>query len=212
MKRVDDYKRNTEHMGRAEKLDYTVTYYWYHMLGILAAAGIGIFLITHIAFAKERPEFTCVLVNQEIDYDRDERMEERIADYAGLEEDEIVFDSDFQISYRDVQMTGANESSYEKFFFKWNNEELDAVIMPESFYRYCKELGGSFRDLDGFGVDGLPLYEDAGRRSGVYIERTRLAPELANKTGEPLLLVFPSTGLHEENCGVFLHYIAEIGE
>ena len=135
-------------------------------------------------------------------------MEEEFADSSDIEDERIIFDSDFNISYGDVQLEGINESSYEKFFFKWQNQELDAVIMPESFYQYCKELGGSFRSLDEEEIQGLPVYRDEGKPTAIKAEETCLSKYLDNETGEMLLLAFPDTGKHEKECREFVDFLS----
>lgn len=201
-----EYKKNTREMTPAEKLEYTITYYWYHMLGLFAAVFLPVFLIVQIGFGKKEPEFTCVLVNQDINYGRDEELKNRFAEWAGMDEERVVIDSDYQISYEEVRMEGANPSSYEKFFFQWQNHELDAVIMPESFYRYCIRLGGEYRELDDFETAWLPLYEDGGKKTGVAVEETGLASCLVEDAGERVLLVFPESGEHPEACQKFLEF------
>ena len=88
-----------------------------------------------------------MIVNQRVDYERDERLASAFAEASGIAEEGILVDSDYVFSYEGVQLEAANESSYEKFFFHWGSGELDAVLMPESFYRYCKKLEYSFGDL-----------------------------------------------------------------
>ena len=69
-------------------------------------------------------------------------MEKNFSKASGIDVNRMDINSDYNISYGDMHLEGINESSYEKFFLKWQNGELDAVILPESFYEYCKELGG----------------------------------------------------------------------
>ena len=202
-------RKNTANMNGREKAEYVLAYYWYHMLGAAAAVCLILFLIMHFGFPKERPVFTCALVNQDINFARDMELEAAFAKRSELPADLLEVDSDFNISYGDVQLEGINESSYVKFFFKWRNQELDAVLMPESFYKYCKELGGAFYSLDQWDVEGLPVYEEAGKAAAIRAEDTGLAKYLRNETGEPLLLVFPDTGRHQEVCGAFLRFIRE---
>lgn len=197
----------TTGMCRKEKLSYILTYYWYHILGLIAAVGLPVFVAAHVTSGMERPEFTCVLVNQAIDSARDAEIGWDIAGALGVETGRIVVDSDYNISYGDVKLTGANESSYEKFFFKWRNKELDAVILPESFYRYCQELGGAWLDLGRFDTGALPLYEDQGVYTAVAVEETGLGDYLSNETGERLLLAFPESGSHTGACQTFLDLI-----
>ena len=163
---IKEIRKNTEGMSGKERAEYILAYYWYHILGAAAVVGLVLFLIIHFGFRDEQPLFTCVMVNQNIDQARDAQMETDFADSSDIEEERIVFDSDFNISYGDIQLEGINESSYEKFFFKWRNQELDAVIMPESFYRYCLDLGGTFQSLENWDVQGLPLYKSPCNREG----------------------------------------------
>ena len=98
-------------MTRKKKLEYIVDYYWYHIL--IAAIGLGLFilLIYHIGWGSRSKEFTCVLVNQEVDYARDQKLAEQFGAYAGIESEKILIDSDYQISYRDKQLESVKESS-----------------------------------------------------------------------------------------------------
>lgn len=210
-KYLEDIRRKTAGMNRRDKRNYIFTYYWYHMLGIGAAVGFLLFLIIHFGFGNDRPDFTCVMVNQEINYLRDGEMEQDFGEYTGMKKDRIVIDSDYNISYGSVQLEGVNESSYEKLFFKWNNKELDAVIMPESFYEYCRSLGGTFVNLDEMKTRGLPLYEDNGIHTGIWIDKTRFFDSwLENETGERFLLVFPTEGRHRDESQRFVDWIAEV--
>lgn len=210
---IDDYRQKTKGMGRSEKAEYTITYYWYHMLGIAAVLCLVVFFIVHFGFGGGEPEFTCVMVNQEINPARDKEFEARFTEYAGAGKGMVLFDSDYNISYRDevsgrdIVLEGVNESSYEKYFFKWQNHELDAVIMPVSFYHYCKELGGEFTDLSLYSTGNLPVYEEKGKSRAVYIEETEFGEKLSNETGEKLVLAFPDTGEHPDKCQKFLDFL-----
>lgn len=209
---IREIRENTAGMQRQEKAEYILTYYWYHILGLAAAVGLVLFLIIHFGFREAPPLFTCVMVNQEINFARDEEMEEGFAGMSGIDKERLEINSDFNISYKDTKLEGVNESSYEKFFFKWQNKELDAVIMPESFFEYCKELGGGFYSLDRWDTEGLPIYASDGVPMAVKAEETGLADYLENGADETLLLVFPDTGQHLEECGEFLKFIQEMGE
>ena len=65
-------RENTAGMNGREKADYVLTYYWYHILGFAAALGLVLFLIIHFGFRQAPPVFTCVLVNQDINFARDQ--------------------------------------------------------------------------------------------------------------------------------------------
>ena len=200
----EEIRQNTAGMKRIDKAEYILTYYWYHILGVIVAICMILFLIIHFGFREDRPLFTCVLVNQEINFDRDWRMEKNFSKASGIDVNRMDINSDYNISYGDMHLEGINESSYEKFFLKWQNGELDAVILPESFYEYCKELGGIFKSLEEWNTEDLMLYEDGG---AVEVKDTRLSDYLKNETGEKLLLAFPDTGQHENECKAFLDFI-----
>ena len=212
-KRGSDMKRymeqircNTQGMNRKQRLEYILTYYWYHILGIAATIFLILFFVIHFGFGMVKPEFTCVLINQDINYVRDEKLAETFSEYSGIELKRINVDSDYNLSYGNVRLEGVNESSYEKFFFKWRNNELDAVIMPESFYKYCKEMGGTYRNLGKMKTGNLPLYEDDGIYTAVRIQGTELEKYLVDGI-EEMLLVFPADGENQQECGEFLSYM-----
>lgn len=204
---IREIRGNTAGMSPRDKTEYILTYYWYHILGVAAAAGLVLFLIIHFGFREAPPLFTCAMVNQEINYERDGELEKDFSEASGIDPDRMDINSDFSISYGDTKLEGVNESSYEKFFFKWQNEELDAVVLPESFYQYCRELGGTFRSIASWDTEGMSVYEDGGEATAVDVAETSLAGYLDNETGERLLLAFPDTGSHEEACREFLDFI-----
>ncbi len=107
-------------------------------------------------------------------------------------------------------MEGVNESSYEKFFLRWRNRELDAVIMPESLYRFCEEMGGSYRSLEDMDTSGLETYTDDGVCTAVVLGEADLIEEVTGKNGEKLLLAFPDNSRHGELCETFLQCAAEM--
>lgn len=187
---LSEIQQKTKGMDPKEKRAYIVQYYWHYFLigGVLL--GFLVLLFYHFTAGDKKPVFQCVVVNQEIDYSRDSRVEAEFAEYLGVDAESIVFDSDYLISYDDVQLTEANESSYEKFFLNWQVHELDAVIMPESFCEYCKRQGGEFSEMmelsDQSVLDMLGLQK----------------PE-----NERLLLCVPSDAKHMEVAERFLEYV-----
>src|SRR5699024_2646979 len=134
---------------------------------MVAAECLILFLIIHFGFREEPPLFTCALVNQEINFTRDEEIEKDFSADSGIDEGRMEINSDFNIAYGNLELEGINESSYEKFFFKWQNGELDAVVLPESFYEYCRDLGGVFRNLKNWNTEGFTLYEEKGAITAV---------------------------------------------
>lgn len=177
---MKEIREKTSGMGRKEACSYIFTYYWYHMLGIAAAAALILLFAVHYGFGNKKPVFTCVIVNQVTDGEEDLRLRDDFAGWAGLQKERIVIDSSYLFSYGDLRMEGANESSYEKFFFQWRNRELDAVIVPESFYRHCKGMGGSFHLLEEREITeagGLP-YMDEGECRAVLLNEAGLMEKL----------------------------------
>ncbi len=207
-KNIRDIKEKTAGMGRAEKAGYIITYYWYHMLGIAAAAVLLVIFGGHILFGPKEPEFTCVIVNQMTDDARDDRLAEDFALWAGLAPDRVLIDSNYIFSYKGYTMEGANESYYDKFFLKWGNAELDAVIVEEEFFHFCEEMRGRFQSLEGYDTGTLPLYEDGGAAKAVVLDGQELIAPLGERHGK-LLLAFPGSGEHERACQMFLEYLQE---
>lgn len=201
-------KSNTSTMTKEEKAEYIITYYWPHILGTFAMIALLVFLPVHFVFGNQKPEFTLVMVNQDINPQRDKKIVKAFAKESKISQKRINVDSDFNLSYGDVQLEGINESSYEKFFFKWQGGELDAVIMPESFYRYCKELGGEFTDVKEFDTGNLPLYTDGQKVSGILVTDAQVNAMRLDKTSkEDYIILFPSTGQHKAAVQKFLHFL-----
>ncbi len=199
-------KEVTEKMSGKEKIEYILTYYWYHILGIIALFCLVLFIVVHFVFSQEDIVFSLAMVNQEIDYERDEEMEQSFAETSGLDQDEIVIDSDYNISYSGHTLTGANESSFDKFFIKWANGEIDAVIATKDFLEYCVSVGAEFYSIDSFEVGELKTYKENGI-SGIDVTESSISENL--HTEEALYLVFPKEAEHKEQCQKFLTYIIE---
>lgn len=206
---LESIKENTKGMSGKEKLSYILTYYWYHLLGILVLLGLAAFLIVHFAFPEEKPLFTCALVNQKIDHSRDQELAEGFADYADLSLRQVVFDSDYIIDYRGTEEKGSNmaqESGFDKFFFQWSGGELDAVVMTEDFMDYCLEVGGDFYLPEEFDTGALEICKREGV-SAIKVSGTRLEPYLEGREEDDLVLVFPDQGHQKENCQKFIDYL-----
>lgn len=199
-------------MSRGEACSYIFTYYWYHMLIFFSAVALILLFTFHYFFGDEPPVFTCVLVNQAMDSERDDRITDAFSQHSGILPEQIVIDSGYNFSYGDIRLNGVNESSYEKFFLQWRNKELDAVVMPESFYEYCLELGGGFMDLNEMDTGDMPVYENQGRHDAILLGEDRLTGTLNGGEGEKLLLAFPESGTHQENCSAFLDYLLKVYE
>lgn len=202
-----DIQEKTAGLGRKETCAYILTYYWYHMLIFVAIVALVFLFGVHYGFGNKKPVFTCLMVNQEIDTVRDQEMAESFAKESGLPKDRVVIDSDYNFSYDGLQLEGVNESSYEKLFFQWQNQEIDAMIMSESFYMHCKEMGGGFHILDGQDTEGFTAYMDGGKCTAVVLGNDSFTELLNGKKDEKLLLAFPSSRKHTEENRSFLAYM-----
>lgn len=211
-KTMNDIHKHTEQMDRRQKTEYILTYYWYHLLSLLLGVLLLTLLIRHLFFREPPRAFTCVLVNQRVDYERDEALATEFADASGIDLERIGIDSDYVFSYGNVRLEAANESSYEKFFFRWGAGELDAVLMPESFYRYCLELEYEFADLRSLCTEEQKrnyagsFIEEGGRQEALYVEETRLMPYVKQTEGDRLVLVYVPGSGHAEANRAFLAY------
>lgn len=201
-------KSNTSTMTKEEKAEYIITYYWPHILGTFAIVALLIFLPVHFVFGNQKPEFTLVMVNQDIYPQRDKKIAKAFAKESKISQKRINVDSDFNLSYGEVQLEGINESSYEKFFFKWQGGELDAVVMPESFYKYCKGFDGEFLDVKEFDTGKLSLYTDGQKASGILVtDAERDSLKLDKTSDERYVIVFPATGQHRNEVQKFLYFL-----
>lgn len=207
-----EISKKTEGMDRYQKLEYIASYYWYHILLTVLGIGIFILLIRHLFFQKPPKEFTCVMINQAVNYKRDEKLQQEFSEKIGVAEDRIWIDSDYVFSYEGKQIEGANESSYEKFFFRWSVGELDAVVMPVSFYRHCRELEYEFMELDLlFDETELVLWEEKmlleeGKSRALYLSGMYLMSYFNQEEDDPLLLVFLQGDTHKEAKRAFLKF------
>lgn len=202
-----DIKEKTADMSRKETCRYILTYYWYHMLIFVSIVALVLLFGAHYGFGNKKPVFTCLIVNQEIDTVRDQEMAESFAKEAGLPTERVVIDSDYNFSYDGHQLEGVNESSYEKLFFQWQNQEIDAMVMSESFYMHCKEMGGGFHILDEQDTEGFITYMDSGKCTAVILGNDSFTELVSGKKDEKLLLAFPSSGKHTEESRSFLTYM-----
>lgn len=202
---LKDIREKTAHMGRKQKLEYITAYYWYYILFAVLLLFLIILLIRHLFFREPPKFFNCVMINQAIDFERDGRLAEDFALDSGLSAEQISIDSNYVFSYVGKQLEGANESSYDKFFFRLGGGELDAAIVPESFYRYCVDLEYEFADLGNMLDEEEKarwqgeLVETNGIYNGIYVENLPLMEYLDQEKEDPVLLVFFQ---NEENTEV----------
>lgn len=225
---AEDIRSKTKNMSRQAKAEYILNYYWYHMLLGVLLTGLLILGVYHVTWGNKKTAFSLVIVNQDINFERDAAIQEAFARFSGLPVKQVQADSDYMISYGDVQFKGVNESSYEKFFFGWSAGVMDAVVMPESFYDYCKRQNGTFLPLTQLletssdisldraeffanlqqsdHSDGDIFLNEDGECFGIYIEKTDLSSFFMHNAQDPYVLVFPSAMKHRQSAGKFLIY------
>ncbi|MDO5409615.1 MAG: hypothetical protein Q4F21_04080 [Lachnospiraceae bacterium] len=206
---LEDIRVKTADMNRQETCAYIITYYWYHILISVSVIALIFMFAAHYIGNKETL-FTCVMVNQAENTERDELLKETFSEKSGLPQDQIVVDSGYMFSFGDVRFSEVNESSYEKFFLQWRNQELDAVILSESFYQHCKEMGGRFRNLQEMDTEGLECYTDDGQKTAIFLGKDSFSEKALGDSDEKLLLAFPSSGKHEEECQTFIDYLKAV--
>lgn len=209
---LKDVREKTAGMDREQKLAYIGTYYWYHILFVAVGLFLVILLIRHLFFGEPPKEFTLIMVNQAIDFERDEKLLQDFGEAAGIDRKRIEVDSNYVFSYVGKQIEGANESSFDKFFFRLGGGELDGAIIPESFYRYCMELEYEFADLGAMLTSEQKsryqdqLLEQGGVYNGIYAEDTPLMDYLDQEADDPVILVFFEKEEHREADRTFLEF------
>lgn len=214
-----DIREKTEQMDRGQRLEYIVAYYWYHILFVAAGLGFAFLFIRHLFFGEPPKELICVMVNQAVDYERDERLGEDFSKISGIESELVSIDSDYVFSYKGKQLEGVNESSYEKFFFRWGNGEVDAAVMPDSFYKFCKGLGYEFVDLKEIleeeateyerGLWTGQILENNGRWEGIYLRGLPLMEYVEEEADDPVVLVFLQSKVRQEAIRDFFLFAVE---
>lgn len=208
-------QKQTYGMDRKQKWEYIQTYYWCHILGVCAGVALIIFLIYHLTYGMQKPEFHCVIVNQQTDYERDETVTDAFSEFTGIKPNTLLFDSGYCITYGTMATDQQTQSSYEKFFFGWSAQDLDAVVLPESFYQYCQEQDYTFLSIAQVSsempsqmlyIDGCAIVLD---QTAFYRQAGLAGLNTANGEIEQLLLAFPSNSKHLETCKQFLKYVLQ---
>ena len=148
---IREIRKNTAGMNRREKGEYILTYYWYHILGMIGAICLILFLIIHFGFREAPPLFTCALVNQEINFTRDEEIEKDFSAVSGIDEKRMEINSDFNIAYGDIEPEGINESSYENFSLNGRMESWTQLFCLKAFISTVR----SWEELSGISKAGI---------------------------------------------------------
>ncbi|MDE5908671.1 MAG: hypothetical protein K2H52_08045 [Lachnospiraceae bacterium] len=209
---LKDIREKTAHMDSGQKLQYIAAYYWYHILFAVLLVFLIILLIRHFFFGEPPKVFNCVMINQAIDFERDGMLAEDFAADMGISAEQISIDSNYVFSYVGKELEGVNESSYDKFFFRLGGGELDAAIVPESFYRYCVDLEYGFADLGDMLSEEEKirwqgnLVETNGVYNGIYVKDLPLMEYLNQEKDDPVLLVFFQNAENAEVNRSFLEF------
>ena len=210
---IEDIRVKTKNMDGRQKAEYILAYYWYHILIAVLLLAIICLLIYHLAWGRQKTVFSLAIVNQEIDYARDEKLLGQYAESSGISRKLLSFDSDYILSYDDVKFEGTQESSFEKFFLSWSVGAIDAAVMPVSFYLYCKEKDGEFVGIEEILPDAVVsrrdcLYQDNGKYMGVYVGETGIAENFRLDDKDSVILVFlRNSNKSLEECRRFLEFV-----
>lgn len=209
--RIEDIRANTKNMDRAQKREYIMAYYWHYMLAAVMLAALAAVTVYHFTWGIRKPLFSLAIINQGTDYERDEKIQQGFSKAYGIKSRDVSVSSDYLLSYGDIHPANANESMFERFFLGWNSGALDAVIMPESFLKYCIGKGGEFMEItdkwhSGADMDKC-LYKQGNAGTGIYIDSTSLAGDFKSSSKDPLLLVFMKNSSHIAECMDFVEFI-----
>jgi len=172
----------------------------------LRSRGFRDILIARFTFPAAKTEFTCVLVNQQIDYERDQELEKEFAGQSGMAKKQIVIDSDYNVSYPGNELGDDSKNSFDKLFLKWSNGEVDAIVMTDDFLEYCVSVGGEFYDAGKFRTGDLSVCRMDGA-SGIDLTECKTKLGLESAGDEKLILVFPKEGSRKEMCQRFIDFI-----
>ncbi len=196
---IRELRENTAQMKRGQRAAYIAEYYWYHILLTFLAAAAVVLAIYNFTVGRQTVSFACAIINEQTDDERDSALCALLSDALNLQEKEITVDSNYKVSYGAAAQTDAfgsvDYTGYDKFFFGWSGGDLDVVVMPSSLLSYCLELGGEFRSFQS--------------EEGVSIELkdTLLASFIQDNPEDPMVVVCPLNGKHEEAAEKFLQYI-----
>lgn len=83
---IADIKEKTADMDKKETCSYIAEYYWPHILGAFSAVALILLFDGHYLTGNKKPAFTCVIVNQMTDAERDQRAAAAFAGMAGIPE------------------------------------------------------------------------------------------------------------------------------
>jgi len=212
---IEDIRVKTKNMDKAQKAEYIITYYWYHILIVLILLVIAGITVYHVVWGSREKLFSLAIVNQQTDYERDSKISSQFAESAGISSKDVFTDSSYLLSYGGIEPDGIKESSFEKFFFGWQAGALDAVIMPESFFKYCIENNGEFIKIEELAPDISSrngkefLYMYNGDFTGIYIEKTKIAGDFIFESTDPVILVFLKNSRHLKECREFIRFILQ---
>ncbi len=183
--------------------------------GAIARDNGDVYIYYAVAWGNPERLFSLAIVNQRVNYGRDEKLAEEFSISSGIKTRNILVDSDYLLSYGDVELedVAVKESLFEKFFLSWRAGALDAVIMPESFFDYCIGKDGEFTGLLEICPDLLDMgsedcfYKYNDVYTGIYIDKTKLSGDFITDGSGPVILVFIKNGSHLKECRKFIEYV-----
>lgn len=138
---AEEEKRKLKPLGAKARREYI----WeYHKWQIISAALIVLILTLGIiqACTYKATVYELAIVNCGTDFERDRAVEKSLAEFFGInpKRERVVAESAYSIAYGESMSGSANYADYDKLFLKLGNGEIDAVIAPRSFVKYCTEI------------------------------------------------------------------------
>ncbi len=222
-----DKKRQWQSMTWPEKLDHIWTYYRAWIFSAVFVIAGAVWLVSRYLLDNEECGFSLGLINGYMEKG-DVALSAELDEFFGFQEGETYayFDTAYQFSYTGVENSAGDNSFYEKFFLNIRMGELDAVIMPESFFEYCNDLEPIFCDVRSvLSEEQQGAWEDyyvmgqtedgAAYACGIDISHLDYINAegmgfVGENNGEAFILAFPVTGEHRALGGALLRYIEKM--
>ncbi len=221
--KFDSEKRKISGLHGKERLSYLFTYY----KGIPIAI-VSMIVLAVLWFSGEKTaagaDFSIALVNT---YGGDtDGLEQVVSSAIG---GTVLVDNGYQIPYtigeETIQSDVATLSDYDRFFLNIRTGNLDAAIVPESFFNYTCGIGGALRDVrEVIDRERLAAYmeflvwaedEELGLGAyGIVLPGSGLREQIsegfvADNRGERAVLIFPAGVGSDEQCALLTELLME---
>lgn len=92
---IEDIRVKTKDMDRKGTVEYIAAYYWYHILIAAIVLFLIVLLIYHLAWGNRRKSFALAIVNQQINYERDEKLLNEFSESSDINSRKLSVDSDY---------------------------------------------------------------------------------------------------------------------